>query len=62
MLVHARPGRRASVRERWARDEYEQLQPTMPGFVGPAGQLAAAQAAICGVRETELQVRKEPPQ
>ena len=61
-VIPVRPGRRASVRGRWARDEYEQLQPTAPGFVGPTGQLAAAQAAICGVRETELQVCKEPAQ
>jgi hypothetical protein len=50
-------GRRESVRGRWARGEYDQLQPTVPGFVFPLVQLAMAQAANCGVRETQLQVR-----
>ena len=50
-------GRRESVRRRWARGEYDQLQPTAPGLVFPLVQLAMAQAASCGVRETQLQVR-----
>jgi hypothetical protein len=50
-------GRRESVRGRWARAEYDQLQPTAPGLVFPLLGLAMAQAASCGVRETQLQVR-----
>ena len=50
-------GRRESVRGRWARGEYDQLQPTAPGLVWPLNFLAQAQAASCGVRETQLQVR-----
>ena len=50
-------GLRESVRGRWAREEYDQLQPTAPGLLFPLVQLAAAQAASCGVRETQLQVR-----
>ena len=55
--VTAGPGRRESVCGRWARGEYDQLQPTVPGLVFPLVQLAIAQAASCGVRETQLQVR-----
>ena len=44
------------MRGRWARGEYDQLQPTAPGLVSPIVGLAAAQAASCGVRETQLQV------
>jgi hypothetical protein len=51
-------GRRESVRGRWARGEYDQLQSTMPGLVMPIGALANAQAASCGVRETQLQVHE----
>ena len=50
-------GRRSSVRARWARDDFERLQPTAPGLVWPLGFLAAAQGSSCGVRERELQVR-----
>ena len=46
------------MRGRWANEEYDQLQPTAPGLVGPLSQLAAAQAASCGVREIQLQVRE----
>ena len=45
------------MRGRWARGEYDQLQPTAPGLVFPLAQLAMAQAGSCGVRETQLQVR-----
>ena len=55
--AHSGAGRRESVRGRWARGEYDQLQPTAPGLVFPLVQLAMAQAASCGVRETQLQVR-----
>jgi hypothetical protein len=55
--AHSGAGRRESVRGRWARGEYDQLQPTAPGLVGPIVQLAMAQGRSCGVRETQLQVR-----
>jgi hypothetical protein len=55
--AHSGAGRREPVRGRWARGEYDQLQPTAPGLVAPLVQLAAAQGRSCGVRETQLQVR-----
>ena len=45
------------MRARWARDDFDQLQPTAPGLLYPLTHLAMAQGATCGARETELQVR-----
>jgi hypothetical protein len=55
---HRGAGRRESLRIRWARDEYDQLQPTAPGLVMAITNIAMVQAASCGVRETQLQVQQ----
>ena len=43
------------MRERWARDDYSQLQPEAPDFIAPLSAVAAFMNASCGARETKLQ-------
>ena len=47
--------RRESVRVRWSREDYSQLQPTAPGVTKPAMYLVMLQGKGCGAREAELQ-------
>ena len=47
--------RRESVRVRWSREDYSQLQPTAPGVTAPAALLVMLQGKSCGAREAELQ-------
>jgi hypothetical protein len=51
----ALPCRRESLRARWARDDYSQLQPDAPDLIHPLVRLAVLMNASCGVRETKLQ-------
>ena len=46
---------RESVRERWTRDDYSQLQPEAPDFISPLMYVAIFMNASCGARETKLQ-------
>jgi hypothetical protein len=43
------------VRERWARDDFSQLQPEAPDFMLPLSTVAIFMNASCGARETKLQ-------
>jgi hypothetical protein len=52
---------RVVVRARWARDIFDRLQPTAPGFSWPLAALANFQGAACGARETKLQVSALTP-
>ena len=47
--------RRESVRARWARDDYSQLQPDTPDLIHPLFLVAVFMNASCGARETKLQ-------
>ena len=51
----APPCRRESVRARWARDDYSQLQPDAPDLIHPLTIVAVFMNASCGARETKLQ-------
>jgi hypothetical protein len=47
--------RRESVRARWSREDYSQLQPTAPAVALPAVFLVMMPGKSCGAREAELQ-------
>ena len=55
MMRFTGSGRRESVRVRWSREDYSQLQPTAPQVTSPATLLVMLQGKSCGAREAELQ-------